>query len=179
MAADAAEAAAPAERRAGQPKPTAWQLAVAAAGLPSLPPTIVPTRAQATELRDKRLALVRAFWPREDGPGGRTECAMCREAQPRMAWRQCRGRGRGTRNAHGPRVPDFAPERFRDGCGVTCVGFAGNVRAYDEVTGYFTVECVDGQTREAFLPHASLKAQVGALSAAAARAVRFLAARAV
>jgi hypothetical protein len=167
----AADAAAPPPR--ARKKDSAWFRAVRAAALPALPTGVPPrSKAASAALRDARLALVRAFWPGEQGPGGRDCCHACRFGASRVAWAQCRGRGGGTRNGHGPLTPDWFLQAFPLGARVRCASRGGAavegvLRAYDEGSGFFTLALDDGTEVELFLTHAQHKAEVGALRCAA------------
>ena len=148
----------------------------AAQQLPQLPPGIPPkSKDVSTAQRDARLTLVRQFWPGVAGAGGRDTCRECRFPPPggtRHPWGACRGRGAGTRNAHGPDVPDWPALEYPVGCHVQCTGFKGVVTAFDEVSGFFTVTCNDGAVREVFLSHASYNTAVGARNPRSGRAVQ-------
>ena len=158
-------------------KRTPWLLA--AQLLPQLAPGVPPKdKAAATAVRDARLALVQQFWPGEAGSGGRDTCRECRFPAPggvRWAWSACRGRGGGTRGAHGPHVPDWPALEYPVGCRVECQGFKGAVTAFDERSGFFKVACDDGEEREVFLSHAVYKTEVGACGAACVVALRSVA----
>ncbi len=155
----AAEDAPPAKKLK---KSSAWKEA-AQALQPKLAPGIPPSsKALSAAQRDARVALVRAFWPGKAGAGGRDTCRQCRFGAPRYAWSQCRGRGGGTRNAHGPDVPDWPALEYPVGCRVACVGFEGVVTGFDEGSGFFTVVCDDATVHDVFLSHTSYKTTVGA-----------------
>ena len=148
----------------------------AAQQLPQLPPGIPPkSKDVSTAQRDARLTLVRQFWPGVAGAGGRDTCRECRFPPPggsRHPWGACRGRGAGTRNAHGPDVPDWPALEYPVGCHVQCTGFKGVVTAFDEGSGFFTVTCDDGAVREVFLSHASYNTVVGARNPRSGRAAQ-------
>ena len=148
-------------------KPSKWM--EAAQGLPKLAPGIPPSKEGAAAQRTARLALVRQFWPGVSGTGGRDVCHACRWGATRYAWKACRGRGGGTRNAHGPNVPDWPALAYPLGCRVRCCGFEGIVTSFDESTGFFTVACDDGTVQDVFLSHAAYEAEVGTCARARGR----------
>jgi hypothetical protein len=154
----AAEGAPPAKKRK---KNSPWF--AAAEKLPQLPPGIPPkTKELSVAQRAARLALVRAFWPGVAGTGGSDICHDCRFGPSRYAWGACRGRGGGTRNSHGPNVPDWPEQEYPVGCRVKCAGFEGVVTGFDASSGFFSVTCDDATVKEVFLSHSTYKTVVGA-----------------
>ena len=149
----------------GRKKDTPWFQA--AEELPSVAPAVPPKSKEASKLvRDARFALVQSFWPGQTGSGGRAECSQCRFSTPRTPWSVCRGKGGGTRNAHGPDVPDWLPVTYPIGTSVRytlrSVEKVGVVTTYDAGSGFFTLHTAATNTSDdIFLGHASYSAQIG------------------
>jgi hypothetical protein len=58
-------------------------------------------------------------------------------------------------------VEDYGPYTFKLGARVSVAkGFTGTVTAYDEASGFFTLDCGGGDKREVFLEHAHTGAKV-------------------